>query len=234
MSLTSPDSNGIGRYVESTPVGTQFSAFLNLGLASVSAAITTLLARRAILGFRWAGATAMNSQTGMTVGDLGYRTDNGIIYRYNGATWKRWQSDWITYTPTLGGMILGTGGTNSCQFRYDNGRLRIKFRLTFGTSGQTFPTSPSLTLPGGTDPGGAAVLVAPAAANELMLGNVTLFDVGNSITKGHPRYNGTDTDKIGLVSNAATTSGTTGITTTVPFTWGSGDIMAGEAIMDVA
>jgi hypothetical protein len=42
MTLGSPDANGIGRYVESTPIGTEFSDYLNLGLESVSAAFTTI------------------------------------------------------------------------------------------------------------------------------------------------------------------------------------------------
>lgn len=42
MALGSLDSNGIGRYVESTPIGTKFSDYLNLALETVSAAFTTL------------------------------------------------------------------------------------------------------------------------------------------------------------------------------------------------
>lgn len=42
MALGNLDSNGIGRYVESTPIGTKFSDYLNLALETVSAAFTTL------------------------------------------------------------------------------------------------------------------------------------------------------------------------------------------------
>lgn len=42
MTLGSPDSVGIGRYDETTPIGLEFSDYMNEGLASVSAAVGAL------------------------------------------------------------------------------------------------------------------------------------------------------------------------------------------------
>lgn len=46
MTLGNLDSNGIGRYDETTPIGTTWSAFMNLALATVSAALTALFKLR--------------------------------------------------------------------------------------------------------------------------------------------------------------------------------------------
>ncbi len=47
MSLVSPDANNIGRYAESTSIGTQFKNYMNLGLAAISARLTVLRPRYA-------------------------------------------------------------------------------------------------------------------------------------------------------------------------------------------
>lgn len=232
MALGSLDANGIGRYAEATPIGANFSGYMNEGLSSVSAALTTLLAKRAILGFRAANFTAMGALSGMSSGDMCYRTDNGIMYRYSGG-WKRWESDWITYTPTLSGMVIGTGGTTSVQYKFENGRCRLRWRLIFGSSGNTYPTTPSILLPIGTDPGGAVVLRSPAIANEFMESINTIFDSGVSVNRGYAAYDGTNTDRVRLIANAGTTGGSASISTTSPITFGTGDGFAGEAVFDI-
>lgn len=235
MTLGSPDSNGIGRYTEATPIGATFSAFLNLALESVSTALTTLFAKRAILGFRAANQTAMNALAGMSADDKCYRTDNGITYRYNGAAWKRWESDWLSYasTPTLDGFAVGTGGSalSSIQYRFTEGRIRFRVRFVFGTTGVTYPASPGFRMPGAGDPGGAVVLRTPLFANEVMHSRITLNDSG-SIAKGLAKYtNASDTDRVQFVSENA--GGTVTISAASPFTWGAGDGMAGEFVADI-
>lgn len=235
MALGSLDSNGVGRYAEATPIGASFSGYMNEGLLSVSAALTTLLAKRAILGFRAANQTAMSALAGMSAGDMCYRSDNGITYRYSGAAWKRWDSDWLSLAnnPALTGMVIGSGGTNQVNYKFDGGRCRLRWRLIFGSSGNTYPTTPSIMLPTGVDPGGAVVLRTPAIANEFMESINTIFDSGVSVNRGYAAYDGTNTDRVRLIANAGTTGGTASISTTSPITFGTGDGFAGEAIFDI-
>lgn len=54
---------------------------------TIVAAIQALFNARAAQSYRWADATARNTQTGMVIEDTGYQTDNGITYRYSGTTW---------------------------------------------------------------------------------------------------------------------------------------------------
>lgn len=232
MALGSLDSNGIGRYAEATAVGANFSGYMNEGLSSVSTALTTLLNKRAILGFRAASNAAMTALAGMAAGDMCYRTDNGITYRYNGAAWRRWESDWITYTPTLDGFAVGTGGssTSVVQYRFENGRIRLKWRFVFGTASVAYPASPGFRMPGSGDPGGTVQLVTPLFANELLDSRITFNDSG-SVYKGLAKYtNASDVDRIQFVSETA--GGTATISAASPFGWGAGDGISGSCIAD--
>jgi len=117
---------------------------------------------------------------------------------------------------------------NSTDFKWLGGRLCIRFRLFLGSSGQSVGSGVTVTIPPGIS------LRAPSVANHNIHGKGTLFDVGVSTTTAWIRYNGTNVDRFEVMSNAATTSGTQVITSTVPLTWGAGDGMEGELIVDVA
>lgn len=68
MTLGSLDANQIGRYAESTPIGTHFSEYMNLGLASVSARLTTLRPRYCEVTVT---AAAVANNTTVTLGTAG-------------------------------------------------------------------------------------------------------------------------------------------------------------------
>lgn len=72
MTLGSLDANQIGRYVETTPIGTQFSAYMNLGLQSVSARLTTLRPRYCELTVTAAAVGNNSTSTLGTAGALAY------------------------------------------------------------------------------------------------------------------------------------------------------------------
>ncbi len=74
MTLGSLDANGVGRYVETTPIGTKWSDYMNEGLESVSDAIGNL----AIADTGWINLTLIN---GWSSGQLPqYRRKNGVVY----------------------------------------------------------------------------------------------------------------------------------------------------------
>jgi hypothetical protein len=173
---------------------------------------------------RFADSSARS--TALTAPVLGMKTvltSDEITYRYNGSAWKAWESDWITYTSTLTGFVVGTGGTNSTDYRYEQGMVRVRFTFKFGTSGQTFPTDPKFTLPVNRsaqvhtyeEPGGfvsmhdnsAASLPRAAIcfANATSVTQVILYGLGTATT-GTP-YN---------------------ISTTLPWTWAQNDVIRGE------
>lgn len=63
MTLSNLDSNEIGRYDETTTIGTTFSALLNLGLAAVSAAFTKFVRTKTVRS-RASASVASNAAYG--------------------------------------------------------------------------------------------------------------------------------------------------------------------------
>lgn len=60
MTLSNLDTLGIGRYDETTPIGTEFSDYMNEGLDSVSAALGTLLNAPVAFTPTWTNLTIGN------------------------------------------------------------------------------------------------------------------------------------------------------------------------------
>ncbi len=74
MTLGSPDSNGVGRYVGTTSLATSIHELLNLGLASVSAVLTLIKHRDKYIEMTVTAASVPNNTTSTlgTAGALAY------------------------------------------------------------------------------------------------------------------------------------------------------------------
>lgn len=152
-----------------------------------------------------------------------YLLDVKTVYRYTGAAWAAWESDWISYVPTLTGFVLGTGGTNQCSYRYEQGSIRVRFLFKFGTSGQTFPTDPKFTLP--------VTAAAQSHTFEELFGSVSMHDNSGATIprKGIVYLNATSvTQVIMYLYGTATTGIPANISTTSPWTWAQNDLFRGE------
>lgn len=134
--------------------------------------------------------------------------------------------DGDTYVPTFTGMNIGTGGSarNDAEWEYvggpnsgDRGLLTIHGAIVFGTSGQTFPTTPTISMPSGFE------LVS--TNNLRPLGQVYFQDDST------PANN-----RLGTVASSGAantmrffiggfTGGSAGLSTGSPFTWAANDAM---------
>lgn len=131
-------------------------------------------------------------------------------------------ADGGTYTPSLTGMAIGTGGTplNTASFSFIGGVLVVEGRIQFGTSGQTFPTAPTVSIPSGYT---IATVVDGRPCGWAALGDsgVGTF-AGRCVVK-------TSTTVNFVAENAASTHGIiVALSTTVPFTWASNDTILYE------
>lgn len=208
MSLSSPDGNGLGRYAESTPIGSTFSAFLNLALVAVS----KLFGRPQ----QFANLAAQSAHTGMIVGDKARRADTTVTMRYSGSAWKEWESDWISFTPTLTNFTIGTGGVaaNTAEYKWVEGDLRIRGRAFLGTSGSSVGSGVVIGLP--------VSLAAVPFTNIFYNSTGTLFDTSAPATSmAFIRANGTLTNSVNILALVA--GAPASVTTTVPWTWAAGD-----------
>lgn len=125
-----------------------------------------------------------------------------------------------TYTPTLSGMAIGTGGSaaNTARLHYANGLLTVQGRIIFGTSGTTFPgSSITATLPSGY------TATEFYAQFEQAIGFVTFRDDGVLSYNGVVWLDSTSTVRFMALDNASTYERVAATGTTIPFTWGAGD-----------
>jgi len=179
---------------------------------------------------RPANAAALAAITGMVTGDKAYQVDTGVTYRYNGAAWKGWESDWLTYTATLTGFVIGTGGSalSDTKYRFEQGRVRVRFNFVFGTTGATFPTTPKFTYPPVTP-------VTPIGYS-FYEGNITYATAGGIIATGWVLSFGTSTTTV-ILGRDTGSGGATALdypTTTLPITFAAGSVMQGSFLYDPA
>ncbi len=132
-----------------------------------------------------------------------------------------------TYTPTLSGMAVGTGGNAANIARYvfvggnetgDIGLMKARGLITFGTSGASFPSSDQIvTMPAGFQ------IYDWLLYNGV--GTVNLVDAGTAAHVGTIRARSATTFQLErqLVSGANVLSSS--MSTTTPFTWVAGDYM---------
>lgn len=148
--------------------------------------------------------------------------DTKIVYRHDGSAWKAWDSPWISYSPTLTGVAIGTGGSalSTWVYKYVAGDVRIKGGLILGTSGASVSGIPTISLP--------VNRVALLHAYEATLGAATLFDA--SATTPYLVAVGTDNTNVDRVRFFPHNSGAvaTAVSSTVPFTWTSGDAISAD------
>lgn len=152
--------------------------------------------------------------TGRVVTD----TDSGIEYRYNGSGWAAWNSDWITYTPTISG-ITGTATRGTCRYRYRSGKLALRGSVSLNT-GASLPTTGQVVVP---LPTGLTMSPDPAA---LIHGTVTGLDASTG-TSYFLRAASVGNTSIGLLwVNAQDGAAPLNQATASPFVWTVNDVLA--------
>jgi len=120
-------------------------------------------------------------------------------------------SAWITWSPTLTALTLGSGSV-SAKYKQNGKTVHYRFKFTYG-AGSAVGSSPKFTLP-----------AAPHADYANMpLGDIDLTDAGTANRRGMARLVSGST--VEVVSYGTTGIATT-TTSTVPHTWASGDTIS--------
>lgn len=130
-----------------------------------------------------------------------------------------------TYTPTLGNMVIGTGGTptNTASYTFvgaaEAGILTVEGKIKFGSTAPTLPGASAETI---SLPAGYSLIETDSLAE--LLSNVFYNDVSGSVNfKGtlYPASSTTLTLFVTSVSGSQITNAA--LTATVPFTWAIND-----------
>lgn len=184
-------------------------------------------------GLRPGVCTSTTRPTAPYTGQIIFETDTGYLRVWDGAAWdylSQWQaattnlpvSDlgaWTTYTPTWTNLTVG----NATQtFRYSklNNIGFIQGELTFGSTTSITAANPRFSLPSGwTNP----VMPVSSFANFLDAGVADWYGWAN-------RWDDTNILLMNGVVNGTYMQGS-GCSSTVPFTWGSTDVIRVSAVL---
>jgi hypothetical protein len=147
--------------------------------------------------------------------ELWYDTSDTGVSLPNGAYIQRG-----TYTPTLTGMAVGTGGINTAEYVYvgganvgDYGTLSVRGNITLGTSGFTVPTTPSWLLPTG--------FAIDSTTHDI--GTAIIQDITALQCTGFMWPLGTNGVRPLCIIISGTTPYHDTLSPTKPFTWATGD-----------
>lgn len=162
------------------------------------------------------------------IGDIAYAADTTISYRWSGAAWIAWESPWITYNATLTGFAVGTGGSalNSTRYRYVGGEIEVDAKFVFGTSGTTFPTSPTFTTPvTAAALKHANMIYAPGGGSVILAAGTPFSSIVHAA--------GTSVTTVTVAPNPGS-AGVANYTPTSPFTFAAGSTIACRFMMNPA
>lgn len=133
---------------------------------------------------------------------------------------------WQSYTATLSGITLGTGGTQTSAYCQIGKTVVVFSKIILGTSGLLTGTG-TISLP----------VTANARYNSItaFVGNAWYDDAGNQNYQGNVLLQDTTTARPGISSTAGTyLSASTAIGAAVPFTWGIADSMVLQFMYEAA
>ena len=139
---------------------------------------------------------------------------SGVTYRYSGSAWVAWSSGWITYTPTLTNITLGTGSSVVGKYQYVKGDIDRSVEIVLGTGGSV-GTDPTVTFP--------VLPATPNPTNRPYAGTILFQDASTlAVVSGTAIFL---SPVLRLLYFSGSPSSGTGITSTAPFTWAVGDFI---------
>lgn len=186
-------------------------------LSTLAAANRVKFAKLQVSSYLWANVAARTAQTGMANGDEGYQSDTGVIYKRLGGAWKEWDSDWITYAPTLTGITLGTSPTTRYRYKWRQGICLVDYSIKLGTGG-AFTAQPTMTLP--------ITGIALDCPDQEYDGKSS---AANSAGNIYPIAVLASSSSVTIAKFWTTTSGAyAAVSATVPHTWALGSVMRGK------
>jgi hypothetical protein len=161
-------------------------------------------------------ASAANTPSRLAVGT----NESVLIADSTATTGLKWGGLWQTYSPTLSNMTLGNG-TTEARYRQLGNTVDVVFKFTLGTT-SSISAFPTITLP------------VNAKYTGVMIGNNSYIDSGTTYYVGRNLVASASTVWFGA-DNASATYLTVGtLTSSVPFTWGSTDVIFATMSYEVA
>lgn len=159
---------------------------------------------------------------------------NGNVIRWNGGTWKAWESDWIGASTDVGGLYGSKGASPGfivvgAEYRYMNGM--VKFRGEFYLNGS-----------GSGSNGNQMYVTLPVSANNITRNRPSGTAYARNSSDSNREYliylsmSPSNLYFGGLVSNGVNTGSTNGVANSTPFNepWGQSDDLAWDVMYEPA
>ena len=125
---------------------------------------------------------------------------------------------WTSYTPSLTNLTLGTGGTVNGYYVQAGKFVWVDIVAVLGSSGFSVSNNPEFGLPNST------TFAAHYTTNVSTVGQALVVDqVALSRYQGYVRVQSSSAVAVGLANVSGSYVATSGVTSTVPFTWGAAD-----------
>lgn len=132
----------------------------------------------------------------------------------SGPFWKDW-------TPTPGNLAVGNG-TERARFARVGESVIVRYNLIFGST--TLITGPVNFTPPQT------IITSYNTAE--VLGNAAFVDGGTAVFAGQSRFDAVNAIEIEVFDVAATHLRVVGLSSTVPFTWTTNDVLSFNAVYE--
>ncbi len=190
--------------------GAGFKTFVNLTTLPASD-VNNYLMEQSLMVF--ASAAARDAAlTSPAEGMHAYLSDVNQVTVYDGTSWRPISTSYTSYSPTLGNITLGTGGTSVFSYSISGTSVNVRGIITLGTGG-ALTGSPTFTFP------------FTAVAGQQVLGVARFNDATGSDYPGSVLYASTTTATLRSWNAAGTYAVNTIMSGTVPFTWAVNDVI---------
>lgn len=157
-------------------------------------------------------------------GQFAYSQADDAYYVHNGTTWLVFDTAWKSWTPTLTGVTLGSGGTTSATYCRIGKTVIATIAITLGGTG-SITGDVTFTIPV------TAASVDRAAAT----GDATITDASPSATyPGAVLLTSTTVAGIRVFNAAGTYASNTALSGTIPITFTSSDKISATIIYEAA
>jgi hypothetical protein len=183
------------------------------GSLATASDVNTYLMNQSVATF--STVSARNSAiTSPVEGQLAYINANDILTYYTGSAWANmlFSTAWVAYTPTLTNITLGSGGTSAFYYQQVGKMVNVRGRITLGSTGALTGTA-TFSLP-----------LNSVLSEQFWDAGAILNDSGTTFYPGMIRV---FTSTATILATSASGAYATAVNTsaTIPFTWGSADVI---------
>jgi hypothetical protein len=118
---------------------------------------------------------------------------------------------WFNFTPAWTNLTVGNG-TQTAKYNIAGKSIHFRIELTLGST-SSVGTSPTVNFPA----------TAATMASYTPLGEATLHDAGTAVYRGFVFWSSTTVMAVNAIDTSGTYAAFSGVTSTAPFTWTTGD-----------